>query len=111
MSGGAFEYKQHCIREIHESIQSELDLMGKEKPKEELRYFDKDYLDKYPEEKTYPIESNEVIEIYQTAIVYLKMAEVFAQRIDWYMSGDDGEESLISRLRDDLKQLQPTKKQ
>lgn len=30
MSGGAFEYKQHHIRDIHESIQCELDNQGKE---------------------------------------------------------------------------------
>jgi hypothetical protein len=34
--------------------------MGKELPKEELRYFDKEYLDKYPEERFYSDEIQEV---------------------------------------------------
>ena len=36
MSGGAFDYKQYNIREIHETIQSELERMGSPKPKQEL---------------------------------------------------------------------------
>jgi len=33
-------------------------------------------------------------------------AEIYAQRIDWYLSGDDGEDSLVSRLKSDLDALQ-----
>jgi hypothetical protein len=36
MSGGAFDYKQYNIREIHETIQRELERMGNPKPKQEL---------------------------------------------------------------------------
>lgn len=105
MSGGQFDYNQRKIREIHEEIQSVLDQTGKEKPKEELRYFDRDYLDKYPEERFYADESENVKNIFKEGIEILKKAEVYAQRIDWYLSGDDGEESLISRLKEDLENL------
>jgi hypothetical protein len=30
---------------------------------------------------------------------------VYAQRVDWLVSGDDGEESFITRLAEDLKEL------
>ena len=102
MSGGAFDYSQYKIRDIHEEIQSRLDRMGKELPKEQLRYFDKDYLDKYPEERFYADESEEVKKIFKEGIEILKRAEIYAQRIDWFLSGDDGEDSLIRRLKDDL---------
>ena len=50
MSGGRFYYNQYKIREIWEDIQQELDKQGKEKSKEDLRYYDKEYFEKYPEE-------------------------------------------------------------
>ncbi len=104
MSGGAFEYKQYHIREIHETIQSELERMGKPKTKENL-WSDKEYYEKHPEELNWPIESDEVVNAYKTAIELLKKAEVYAQRIDWYVSGDDGEESFLRRLKEDLEKL------
>ena len=82
MSGGAFQYSQYKIREIYEQIQSELDNMGKEKPKNDLCYFGRDYLDKYPEERFYADESEQVKNIFKEGIEVLKKAEVYAQRID-----------------------------
>lgn len=104
MSGGAFEYKQYHIREIHETIQSHLERIGKPKSKENL-WNDKEYYEKYPEELNWANESDEVINAYKTAIDLLKKAEVYAQRIDWYISGDDGEESFLRRLKEDLEKL------
>ena len=104
MSGGAFEYKQHFIQDIYESIESELNKQGKEKFKEEL-WMQKEYYDQYPEEKfntTYPVE---IQNIFKEGIEILKKAEVYAQRIDWFLSGDDGEDSLKSRLQEDLESL------
>lgn len=105
MSGGAFDYSQFRIRDIHEQIQETLDRMGKEKPKDELRWFDREYLEKYPEEKFYANESEAVKKIFSDAVELLKKAEVYAHRIDWFISGDDGEDSLIQRLKDDLDKL------
>jgi hypothetical protein len=33
------------------------------------------------------------------------MAQVYAHRVDWLLSGDDGEESFLRRLAEDLKNL------
>jgi hypothetical protein len=33
------------------------------------------------------------------------MAEIYAQRIDWLLSGDDGEDSFRERLKEDLEKL------
>ena len=107
MSGGAFEYSQYKIRDIHEHIQQELDKQGKEKSKEDLRFYDydKEYFEKYPEERFEQIYREDVQQIFKDGIEILKKAEIYAQRIDWYLSGDDGEDSLIRRLKDDLEQL------
>lgn len=105
MSGGAFDYNQYKIRQIWEDIQQELDKQGKEKSKEDLRYYDKEYFEKYPEEKFYADENEQVKQIFKEGIDILKKAEIYAQRIDWYLSGDDGEDSLVSRLKSDLDAL------
>jgi len=102
MSGGAFDYGNYKIREIHESIQDELNMQGKEKPENNLAYWDDEYLKKYPEERfetTYP---ENIQQIFKDAIKALKIAEVYAQRVDYYLSGDDGDESLVSRLKEEL---------
>ena len=105
MSGGAFDYNQYKIREIHEQIQEELNKQGKERPKEDLKWFDKEYLEKYPEDRFEYVYREDVQQIFKDGIEILKKAEIYAQRIDWYLSGDDGEDSLISRLKDDLSKL------
>jgi hypothetical protein len=101
MSGGAFEYNQRKITDIADDIQKELDNQGKEKSKEEL-WMAKDYYDDFPEEKnnyTYP---EEVQEKFRDAIKALRTAAIYAQRIDWLLSGDDGEESFLRRLDEEL---------
>ena len=40
------------------------------------------------------------------AVRALKIAQVYAQRVDWLLSGDDGEESFLSRLEEELKKLE-----
>jgi len=32
----------------------------------------------------------------------LRKAAIYAQRIDWLLSGDDGEESFLERLKEEL---------
>lgn len=99
MSGGCFDYNQYRINDIADSIERELNRQGKEKPKDEL-YFDDEYFEKYY--YTYP----EIVqEKMREAVKQLKIAAVYAQRVDWLLSGDDDEESFIKRLSDDLNNL------
>ena len=104
MSGGHFDYKQHYINEIIDVIERELNKQGKEKPKDEL-YGDNEYFDKYPEERYYPIHSTIVQEKMNEAIIQLKIAAIYTQRIDWFLSGDDGEENFIKRLSEELNKV------
>ena len=48
----------------------------------------------------------EVIEQFQIAVKKLREAYVYAQRIDWLVSGDDGEDSFLRRLKEDLAKLE-----
>lgn len=87
MSGGYFNYKQYQIGEIIESIESAI----------------------LQEELTDSDESNgfstDTINEFKNAVSILKCAELYAQRIDWLMSGDDGEDSFHRRLKDDMEGL------
>ena len=105
MSGGHFDYNQYKIREIWEDIQQKLDNQGKEKSKEDLKYYPEEYLEKYPEDRFNLVYSDDVQQIFKEGIEILKKAEIYAQRIDWYLSGDDGEESFIERLAEDLNSI------
>ena len=50
--------------------------------------------------------SNETIEKFKDAYIQCKKAGVYAQRVDWLVSGDDGEDSFHRRLYEDLEFLQ-----
>jgi hypothetical protein len=50
--------------------------------------------------------SPEVLEIFKESVKKLKEAAVYAQRIDWYLSGDDGEDNLIERLKEELEEVE-----
>ena len=75
MSGGHFDYHQYRIREIAESVE--------------------DIIQNYE----YP---PEVLEKIKEGLDALKKAEIYAQRIDWLVSGDDGPETFLERLKEDL---------
>lgn len=104
MSGGAFNYKQWHIEEIADSIQSELDSQGKEKSPEEL-WMSKEYYEQFPESKFEHVYPEEVQKEFRTGIKKLREAYIYAKRIDWLLSGDDGDESFLKRLKEELKQL------
>ena len=79
MSGGMFEYDQYRINDMIDKIKKEM-----QNPSD------------YIEDKELFILTCE------EAIKTLKIAFVFAHRIDWFLSGDDGEDSFYKRLREDL---------
>jgi hypothetical protein len=108
MSGGRFDYQQYAIGNIAESIEDEIEKSGRKKTREELKeesWRGSDWYEKYPEELYHYKYPDEVIEKFKEAVKYLKMAEVYAQRVDWLLSADDGEESFLKRLNDDLNKL------
>ena len=52
------------------------------------------------------IEDPDVVEEFKKGLKILKMASIYAQRIDWLLSGDDGEDSFKKRLKEELAELE-----
>jgi MoxR-like ATPase len=108
MSGGALEYNQYKIGYIADEIEETIVKNGVEKTSEELKqegWRDPDWYEKYPEDKFHHKYSDEVIEKMKEAVNVLRVAQIYAHRIDWLFSGDDGEESFLKRLDEDLEKL------
>lgn len=119
MSGGAFNYAQCRIADIYNEIEDEIYGHPLEDDWEVERYIADHWLD--GDERTYIREhqhtipnqagySKETIREFKKAIDILKKAEVYAQRIDWLLSGDDGEDNFHERLKADLEELKTKKK-
>ena len=108
MSGGHWGYIQHRFTDITEDIEKLIEVNGKEKTKEELReepWGSPDWYEKYPEDKFHTEYPEEVIEEFKKGLEVIKQAQIYIQRLDWLLSGDDGEESFLRRLKDDLTNL------
>ena len=95
MSGGHFDYKQHRIRDIADSVEDIIRKNGKKKDYK-VSSWENEYYYEYPPE---------VIEKFKEGLDILRKAEIYAQRIDWLVSGDDGDETFLERLKEDLENL------
>jgi hypothetical protein len=92
MSGGHFQYKQWEIGNIADEVE-QLILTNDSEEKNE-----------WGDRKGYHY-SPETIEEFKKGLVLLRQAYVYAQRIDWLVSGDDGEDSFHNRLKFELEKL------
>ena len=102
MSGERFDYLQYHITTIADAIESELEKQGKEIPKDEL-FCSEEYYKQYPQEKYYRTYPKEIQKEMVQAVKILRQAAIYAHRIDWYLSHDDGDESFLERLKEELK--------
>lgn len=92
MSGGHFDYQQYNITRIADDIQLMID--------NNLSVEKNEYGD--PIGRGYPAE---VVDRFREAVKVLRVAQVYAQRIDWLISGDDGERNFMLRLEEELLML------
>jgi len=108
MSGGHWEYLQYRFTDVAEDIRKLIDKNGKEKTAEELKYsyVSDDWLEKYPDDRFHYRYSDEMILKFKEGLKHIQIAQIYMQRLDWLLSGDDGDESFMSRLEDDLKKLE-----
>ena len=117
MSGGHFDYYQWHINDIVDSIEDYI--YGHSLDEEDIDYYIEDHWleDK---EKEYVIKnkhtvpnlyeySKETIKEFKKGLAILKKAYIYAQRIDWLLSDDDGEESFHKRLKEELDNLKNKK--
>jgi hypothetical protein len=82
MSGGFFNHQQFSINDIKEEIEDLID--------------NKDIINEY---------SEQTLDEFKNAIKLLNKSYIYAQRIDWLISGDDSEESFHERLNEELSGL------
>ena len=110
MSGGHFDYNQFRIDDIADSIEDYI--YGHSLEEEDVEYYIKDnWLEN--KEKEYIINnkhtipnrcefSEETIEEFKKGLDILRKAYIYAQRIDWLLSGDDDEKSFHESLKEDF---------
>jgi hypothetical protein len=108
MSGGTFNYQQYKIGYIADQIGEIISKNGCEKTREEIKdeFQNSEWYEKYPEERFHYQYREEVIMKMKETIKILRMAEVYAQRVDWLLSGDDGEDTFLTRLDVELKTIE-----
>ncbi len=104
MSGGYFDYAQYSVQNLVEEMEEVLEKCDIEPDKidendDRYRCDESGSLKEYVED--IPMFKTEV----EKAIYHLKMAHLYTQRIDWYLSGDDGWDSFNSRLEEELKKM------
>jgi hypothetical protein len=103
MSGGTFDYKQYHIGEIAGEIESVIE-------SEESEHIVKKEKSKYGwdvEDEVYRHNlKKETLDEFKKGVNLLKQAEIYAQRIDWLLAGDDGEETFFERLKEDLEKIE-----
>lgn len=99
MSGGHFDYKQYTIGNIADQID------------EIIQSNNSTLVDEDGNEINYSFNQNTIDE-FKYAVILLRKAMIYAHRIDWLVSGDDGETNFHERLATDLDALvslpQPT---
>lgn len=81
MSGGRFNYDQYRIQGIADHVEDEI-----------IRAEEREH-------------SAEIVDAMKRGREALLVAQVYAHRIDWYLSGDDGPESFLARLQSDLAKI------
>ena len=92
MSGGHFNYKQYELGHMADEIEQLILDNGSEE------------VDEYGDRKSYDY-SPETIEAFNYARIALLHVQIYVQRIDWLVSGDDGEDSFHRRLEADFDAL------
>jgi hypothetical protein len=100
MSGGHFDYDQYRLVDHADKI---LDVMKNNNKEEVYNYETHDY--DYFEKEGWENHTPQTIKEFIAAYIKLKEAYIYLQRIDWYLSGDDSEESFHRRLKEDFDKL------
>jgi len=93
MSGGHFDYNQYKIGYIADEVDQ---LIRNNNWQRET------FLGPLLEGRAF---SAETIAEFDRALVLLRQAQIYAQRIDWLVSGDDSEDSFHARLQEELKNV------
>ena len=110
MSGGYFDYKQHTfeyevvdrLKEIIQEFKDAKASIPKQDSKEDNGLFSSSY----SETDFYKDLSDETLKEFENGLRYCQLAVIYAQRIDYLLSGDDGEETFHERLKKEIEKLE-----
>ena len=91
MSGGHFNYTQYQLTQIADDIEQLIIDNDNEEKNEWGDVTGRHY-------------TAETIAAFQTTVEMLRQSYTYVQRVDWLVSGDDGEEGFHTRLRKELKE-------
>ena len=105
MSGGRFDNNQWHIGNIADNIEQEVILSGKPIPRNRWEFWQLERFLEHHEEAVNYAYPEPVLRRLEEAVYALKRAQIYAQRVDWLLSGDDGEESFERRLQEELAEL------
>jgi hypothetical protein len=108
MSGGKWQYVQYRLTDVIEDIEREIEKSGKSKTKEELKdesWRGDDWYTKYPEDLNHYKYPDEVINEFKKGLELVKLAQIYIHRIDWLLCGDNGDETFLERLKEELDKL------
>jgi hypothetical protein len=89
MSGGHFNYDQYKIEYIADEVEQLIINNDSEELDEYGSFLGSHF-------------TPETIDEFKKGLLLLRQARIYVQRIDWLVSGDDGEDSFHRRLKHDL---------
>jgi len=93
MSGGHFNYTQYQLTQIADDIEQLI--VDNDNDNEQWNEWGDVTGRQY---------SAETIAAFQTAVDMLRQSYIYVKRVDWLVSGDDGEEDFHTRLRKELRE-------
>jgi hypothetical protein len=96
MSGGHFDYEQYKISNIADEVENLINTNNEVK----MSSWGETYCRGF---------SRETINEFEKGLELLRKAFIYAHRIDYLVSGDDGEDYFHKNLRSDLEALRPNK--
>lgn len=105
MSGGFFDNKQWHISDIADGIEQEVIMSGRPIPKQKWSYYERqEYEETHKQPMNYAF-PEPILRRMEEAVYALRRAAIYAQRTDYLICGDDGEESFERRLQEELAEL------
>ena len=105
MSGGHWDNQQWHIDNIADGIEQEVIMSGKPIPRQRWEYWQMAHFKEHPEDAVNYAYQESTLRRMEEAVYALKRAAIYAQRVDYLLSGDDGEESFEERLKKELAEL------